>query len=69
MIHKTLKRKGYASLVDMLKDCMQIFANACEYNIETSAYYIAAKKLEELALKKAAELQPGIDITVLFSSF
>ena len=64
MIHKILKKNGYNSLMDLLKDCMQIFWNACEYNIETSAYYVAAKKLEALALKKAVELQPTIDLTI-----
>ena len=64
MIHKILKRNGYKNLTGLLKDCMQIFVNACEYNLEGSAYYTAAKKLESLALKEAAALQPSIDLTV-----
>lgn len=37
--------------------------------MEGSSYYVAAKKLEALTLKKAAELQPGIDLSVGYILF
>lgn len=38
--------------------------NACEYNIEGSSIFTQAKKLEQLTLKKARQLQPSIDTSV-----
>ncbi|KAE9416161.1 hypothetical protein Angca_009178, partial [Angiostrongylus cantonensis] len=56
MINRKLKRNGYKTFDELLKDFIQMFENACEYNMETSDIFIAAQKLQNLAIRKAREL-------------
>ncbi|KAK6057679.1 hypothetical protein COOONC_04764, partial [Cooperia oncophora] len=53
MINKKLKRNDYKTFEELFKDFMQVFENACEYNMESSDIYIAAQKLQNLTIRKA----------------
>ncbi|VDO63669.1 unnamed protein product [Heligmosomoides polygyrus] len=64
MINKKLKRNDYKTFDELFKDFMQVFENACEYNMETSDIFIAAQKLQSLTIRKARELQPSLDLSV-----
>ncbi|CAI4231619.1 unnamed protein product [Auanema sp. JU1783] len=64
MINKKLKCGDYKTLFDLFKDFVQVFENACEYNIEESEYYTSARKLEEMAVNKMRELEPGVDLSM-----
>ncbi|VDM60949.1 unnamed protein product [Angiostrongylus costaricensis] len=64
MINRKLKRNGYKTFDELLKDFIQMFENACEYNMETSDIFIAAQKLQNLAIRKARELQPSLDLSL-----
>ncbi|WKX90196.1 hypothetical protein Q1695_009217 [Nippostrongylus brasiliensis] len=63
MINKKLKRNSYNSFEELFKDFVQVFENACEYNMETSDIFIAARKLQNLTIRKARELQPSLDLS------
>lgn len=63
MINKKLKRNDYKTFDELFKDFMQVFENACEYNMETSDIFIAAQKLQSLTIRKARELQPSLDLS------
>nr|CDJ80411.1 Bromodomain and Bromo adjacent region and High mobility group and Zinc finger domain containing protein [Haemonchus contortus] len=63
MINKKLKRNDYHSFEELFKDFMQVFENACEYNMESSDIFIAAQKLQNLTIRKARELQPSLDLS------
>ncbi|VDK76275.1 unnamed protein product, partial [Onchocerca ochengi] len=57
MINKKLKRSGYRTLEELLKDILLVFENAKTYNVEGSDIYEAAVKLERLAKSKTRALQ------------
>ncbi|PIO62206.1 Bromodomain protein [Teladorsagia circumcincta] len=63
MINKKLKRNDYKTFEELFKDFMQVFENACEYNMESSDIFIAAQKLQNLTIRKARELQPSLDLS------
>ncbi|KAJ1355467.1 Protein polybromo-1 [Parelaphostrongylus tenuis] len=69
MINRKLKRNGYTAFEELFKDFIQIFENACEYNMETSDIFIAAQKLQNLAIRKARELQPSLDLSLYGKKF
>ncbi|KIH61465.1 Bromodomain protein, partial [Ancylostoma duodenale] len=64
MINKKLKRNGYQTFEELFKDFVQVFENACEYNMETSDIFIAARKLQNLTIRRARELQPSLDLSL-----
>ncbi|KAK6728994.1 hypothetical protein RB195_006197 [Necator americanus] len=64
MINKKLKRNGYQAFEDLFKDFIQVFENACEYNMESSDIFIAAQKLQNLTIRRARELQPSLDLSL-----
>ncbi|CAB3407587.1 unnamed protein product [Caenorhabditis bovis] len=62
MINKRLKNGGY-DLESLLKDVMLMCSNACEYNLEGSEVYVAARKLGQLALDTVKNLRPDMDLS------
>ncbi|VDO49938.1 unnamed protein product [Onchocerca flexuosa] len=62
MINKKLKRDGYRTLDELLKDILLVFENAKTYNVEGSDIYEAAVKLERLAKSKSRALQKTMKV-------
>ncbi|VDK73252.1 unnamed protein product, partial [Cylicostephanus goldi] len=69
MINRKLKRNGYRTFEELFKDFMQVFDNACEYNMESSDIFIAAQKLQNLTIRRARELQPSLDLSLYDKKF
>ncbi|CAI5439479.1 unnamed protein product [Caenorhabditis angaria] len=59
MINKKLKNGDY-DMRGLVRDLLQMYSNACEYNMESSEVYIAAKKLEQITLITLKKLSPEL---------